>query len=430
MVEDPPPPVVEEAPRVMDDLVVFYPFAERTGNVVRDLSGSATPMDLAMTGAVSWYGAGNGVVMNGGRVGTTGPATNLINALRASNSSTFEVWVEPGNLTQEGPTRMVSVGEGWTAQNFMMGQVFDDVEVRLLHTGKGSVHPKLETVNGADHGVLDTSLVHLVHTYDGTVERLYINGFQHSQIVAVSGGYSNWNMAHEFSIGNEASLDRPYKGVIRMVAVYDRSLSTEEILQNFSAGPEAGNIGGTEGANYVPVISGEPATSVTTIESYDFQPVASDADGDKLEFSISGKPAWASFDTATGRLSGTPGIDDVGTYSNIVISVTDGADEIALGTFSIQVNEYVQLGSLSLSWSAPDMRSDGTPLAVEEINGYRIHYGEYDGEYTESVTIANGKTESVTLTDIPVGNYYVAMTAYDVDGRESSHSASVFKAVQ
>ena len=429
VVEETTPPVVEEKElaRVTDNLVAFYPFVERAGNVVRDLSGSATPMDLAMTGSVSWYGAGNGVVMNGGRIGTTGPATELINALRASNSSTFEAWVEPGDLTQLGPARIISVGEGWNAQNFMLGQAADNVEARLLHTGKESMlTPRIRT----DNGVLDGSLVHLAHVYDGAVERMYINGVQYGQTAAVSGGYSNWNMLHQFSIGNEASLDRPYNGVIRMVAVYDRPLSEVEIQQNYSAGPAPDNVSGMEGANYVPVISGEPATSVTTIESYDFQPVASDADGDKLEFSISGMPAWASFDTATGRLNGTPGIDDVGTYSNIVISVTDGADEIALAPFSIQVNEYVQLGSLSLSWSAPTMRSDGTPLSQEEINGYRIYYGEYEGEYTESVKITNGKARSATLDDIPVGNYYVAMTTYDIDGRESGHSMSVFKAVQ
>jgi hypothetical protein len=32
--------------RVADNLVAFYPFVTRTGNVVRDLSGSASPMDL------------------------------------------------------------------------------------------------------------------------------------------------------------------------------------------------------------------------------------------------------------------------------------------------------------------------------------------------------------------------------------------------
>jgi hypothetical protein len=410
--------------RVADNLVAFYPFVTRTGNVVRDLSGSASPMDLTITGAVSWYGAGNGV-MNGGRVGTTGPATDLINALRASNSSTFEVWVEPGNLTQSGPTRMVSVGGGWAKQNFMLGQVGANVEARLLHTGKQSmVDPMLRT----DNGVLDSSLVHLVHTYDGAVEGLYINGVQDSQTVAMSGGYDNWDMTHVFSIGNEVDVDRSYNGIIRMVAVYDRPLDIAEIQQNFVAGPTTANVGGgIEGANYVPLISGKSARSAATDERYTFQPVASDADGDSLTFSITGKPAWANFNAATGRLSGIPTSNDVGTYGDIVISVTDSIDTISLAAFSIEVSK---MGSFNLSWTAPTMRSDGTPLSLADISGYRIYYGEYEGDYPESVEIANGTAQSKTLTGIPVGTYYVVMSTYDVDGRESSFSNYAIKTSQ
>ena len=40
--------------------------------------------------------------------------------------------------------------------------------------------------------------------------------------------------------------------------------------------------------------------------AYSFQPTAKDANGDTLRFSISNKPAWATFSTTTGRLSGTP----------------------------------------------------------------------------------------------------------------------------
>jgi len=427
VVED--PPVVEEAPvRVTDNLIAFYPFVESSGNVVRDLSGSASPMDLTITGEVSWYGAGNGVVMNGGRVGTAGPSTELINALRASNSSSFEIWVEPGNITQSGPARMMSVGSGTSEQNFMLGQDGDNVEVRLLHTGKQSKSdPKLVT----DNGVLETSLVHLVHTYDGAVERLYINGVQYSQTVASSGGYSNWDTSHVFSIGNEASYDRPYNGVIRMVAVYDRSLDSAEIQQNFATGPAVSNLSdGTEGANHVPVISGMPGKSAITDLAYDFQPAASDTDGDTLVFSITGKPVWADFDTDTGHLSGIPTISDVGTYSGIVITVTDGTDTASLAAFSIQVSEPVQMGSFDLNWTAPTSRSDGTPLSLSDISGYRIYYGEYQGTYTESVDIANGTAQYAKLTNIPVGSYYVVMSTIDGNGLESSFSNYVFKTSQ
>lgn len=84
-----------------------------------------------------------------------------------------------------------------------------------------------------------------------------------------------------------------------------------------------------------PVISGAPATSVTVGTSYWFRPTASDADGDRLSFSIRNKPAWASFSRRSGRLSGTP--TAAGTHSNIVISVTDGSSVANLPAFAINV---------------------------------------------------------------------------------------------
>ncbi|NIS31701.1 MAG: hypothetical protein GWO04_17900, partial [Actinobacteria bacterium] len=64
---------------------------------------------------------------------------------------------------------------------------------------------------------------------------------------------------------------------------------------------------------------------------------ASDADGDSLSFSIAGRPAWASFSSATGALTGTPVSADVGTYADIRISVSDGQATAALPAFTIEV---------------------------------------------------------------------------------------------
>ncbi len=59
--------------------------------------------------------------------------------------------------------------------------------------------------------------------------------------------------------------------------------------------------------------------------------------GRVLAFSISGKPAWATFDPSTGTLSGTPRYIDMGTVSNIVINVSDGVRSDSTVRFSIEV---------------------------------------------------------------------------------------------
>jgi hypothetical protein len=86
-----------------------------------------------------------------------------------------------------------------------------------------------------------------------------------------------------------------------------------------------------------PVISGTPPVSDTAGQPYRFSPSASGPSGYTLKFAVSGKPAWATFNAGTGQLSGTPATADVGSYSNIVISVSDGVARAALPAFSVTV---------------------------------------------------------------------------------------------
>lgn len=92
------------------------------------------------------------------------------------------------------------------------------------------------------------------------------------------------------------------------------------------------------GLNAAPAISGTPDSQITAGQNYSFVPTASDPDADTLTFSVQNMPAWATFDTGTGALSGTPQAGDVGTFAGIIIDVTDGEQTVALPTFSIDVN--------------------------------------------------------------------------------------------
>ncbi len=90
--------------------------------------------------------------------------------------------------------------------------------------------------------------------------------------------------------------------------------------------------------NDAPTISGTPATSVAQGAAYSFIPTAADVDvGTTLTFSIANKPVWATFNTATGALTGTPTNTDVGATAGIVISVSDGALSAALPAFTLTV---------------------------------------------------------------------------------------------
>ena len=181
-------------------------------------------------------------------------------------------------------------------------------------------------------------------------------------------------------------------------------------------------------ANRAPTISGAPATAVNAGATYSFRPTASDPDGDKLTFSISNKPAWATFSTTTGQLSGTPAAANVGTYANIMIRVSDGRTSVSLPAFAITVNSAGTPGVATLSWTPPTTNTDGS--ALTNLAGYRIYYGTSSNALTQVVQVGNASVNRYVLDGLARGTWYFAVRAYNTAGVESANSNIVSKSVQ
>ena len=109
--------------------------------------------------------------------------------------------------------------------------------------------------------------------------------------------------------------------------------------------------------NYTPVISGSPVTATEDLP-YTFTPTVTDANLiDTTTFNITNKPSWASFDTSSGVLSGTPTNSDVGTTANINITVTDAANATDTITFDLAVintNDAPVIAGISTGTSTED----------------------------------------------------------------------------
>ena len=189
----------------------------------------------------------------------------------------------------------------------------------------------------------------------------------------------------------------------------------------------AGNPVATPPSNSAPQISGSPPASVNAGDAYAFSPTASDQDGDTLTFSVTGLPVWADFDTTNGLLSGAPQQGDTGVFSNIVISVSDGALSASLASFSITV-DTVSLGAVTLNWTPPLENTDGT--ALTDLAGYNIYWGSAPGNYPNSVKIDNGSVSTYVVDNLAPGTYEFVATSYNGAGVESSYSNATTKVVQ
>lgn len=178
--------------------------------------------------------------------------------------------------------------------------------------------------------------------------------------------------------------------------------------------------------NSAPVIAGSPAREAQVGQAWQFQATARDADGDALKFMIANRPAWAKFDPATGRLSGTPGAADAGSYTGVTIRVTDGVATVTLPAFSIVVQQ-VSNGSATLSWQPPTRRADGS--ALTNLAGYHVRYGTSPDRQTMTLDIPNGGITSAVVDNLPPATYYFAVSAYDSAGAESEYTKPVAKTI-
>jgi hypothetical protein len=180
------------------------------------------------------------------------------------------------------------------------------------------------------------------------------------------------------------------------------------------------------GVNSSPTISGAPPTTVMQGVQYAFTPTASDADQDALTFSITGLPSWATFAAGSGTLSGTPGQADIGMYSNITISVTDGAMSASLATFSVNVVATAN-GSATLSWTSPTQNNDGSPLT--DLAGFRVYWGTSQGNYSNSVAIDNPGVTTYLVDQLTPATWFFVTTAVNRQGAESTFSNVASKTV-
>jgi hypothetical protein len=176
-------------------------------------------------------------------------------------------------------------------------------------------------------------------------------------------------------------------------------------------------------------IAGTPAATVTAGSAYSFQPMVT-ASSTTVTYSITGQPAWASFNTATGALTGTPTAGQVGTTGSITINASDGSSSASLSPFTIQVKAAVAgspAGTATLSWAAPTQNTDGSPITG--LAGYHIYYGIDQSAPSQTIDITGATATSHVVQGLAPGTYYFTVVAYNASGVDSPESNVAVKTI-
>ena len=226
---------VEQDNRVTDQLQLLYRFGGAAAQTaVAESSGVGTGFDLTIADPAQVTFDAEGMTFIGPTVAQNpNPMTGVIDACKASNTMSVEVWVKNAGI--EGNGRIISSGLGTDAHNFALKQQNDYYELRL-RTSQNNQNGDNPYLAASPVGTLTAVDQHIVVTRSSIgVTNFYVDGIKQSPD-SVPGNFGNWDLTYGIYIGNESTLDRPWLGTIYLAAVYCKELSLAEVQQNFAEG--------------------------------------------------------------------------------------------------------------------------------------------------------------------------------------------------
>lgn len=91
--------------------------------------------------------------------------------------------------------------------------------------------------------------------------------------------------------------------------------------------------------------------------------------------------------------------------------------------------DTVPANAALLSWTAPLTRENGDSLAMGEIAGFEVVYGNSEDSLDQSLAIGDASIEELLVDDLTQGTWYFAIRTLDTDGNRSRLSEVVYKQI-
>jgi hypothetical protein len=155
-------------------------------------------------------------------------------------------------------------------------------------------------------------------------------------------------------------------------------------------------------------ITGLPPKAVQAGQAYSFTPSVQNSTGRALSFSIANKPNWATFSATNGSLSGSPSASNVGTDSNIMITVSTDQQSATLSPFAISVSapgsSSSSNGGAIMQFSFPNFSSQPNTLYVGNTDASAYNGNAVDvtngsiGEHEAGAVWYTGKQDITSFT--------------------------------
>ena len=185
----------------------------------------------------------------------------------------------------------------------------------------------------------------------------------------------------------------------------------------------------TDAGNSLPVITSSPLTEINESQSYSYQIVATDADGDSISYSLTQSPAWISI-SSSGLISGVaPSVTSDYTYG-LTARVSDG-NGFVTQSFSLTVKDTNQAGDTTAPFITISNPSNG---ATYNTNTIRLSISTNE-IVSRAWYVISGNATEVELAPVGAnsfekdvvfanGNYNIAFYARDIAGNVGTAAVS------
>jgi len=230
--------------RVETNIVAKYEFKGVPGKEADDANAydtsgvqPAADLNFVANGTVEWVGGwGVNIKPTGKLVGNSMGSKKIADQIKSSGEFTVEAWVAPANVAQM-DAHIVTYAGGATTRNFTLGQKQFQYEARVRSSKTNADGAPAMLTREADKDA-QAALQHVVMTYDAVGGRkIYVNGAFTGDADAQGGGtLGDWDDTYVLSLGNDATNNKPWVGVIKFLAIHNRALTAAQIDQNFKAG--------------------------------------------------------------------------------------------------------------------------------------------------------------------------------------------------